>query len=100
LNFFAVRKEELPHLKDIRSRESAAEALGKVSGEPGDKFLAIRRSIQAVLLLLDNAPADLPVGRGHYGVHRSADRLSSVLKQTGDVRQQRFVAGRIRGFGP
>jgi hypothetical protein len=71
-DFVLVGKEELPHLKHIRPRESTAESSRQVLGQSGDEFFPIRGTGRTLLFPLDNESPDFPIRGGHDGVHRPA----------------------------
>lgn len=60
--------------------ESDSEALG----EPIHQFLAVTRAFLAMLLDLDDLPADEPVGVNHGRVRRARDMATRVLDNLGD----------------
>ena len=92
----AIRQVEGPHLEEVGAAEPAPEAVAKVPGELPDQLAAVVRSRRAVLLLLDDAATDSPVGRGHDRVHRPGSTPARGCDQADDICEHRVVARLLR----
>ena len=85
------REEHRTHLLEVAVPKAAAEASREVQGKTLDEPLAVSGSPTPLLLTLDDAPPNQPVGRSHQAVDRTRRGCSRRDEQRGNVVENRHV---------
>ncbi|GIW41862.1 MAG: hypothetical protein KatS3mg076_2439 [Candidatus Binatia bacterium] len=89
-----IGEVELPHLLEVLARKSPAEAAREIVRQAFDRRRPIASPRASALLVLHDAPADLPVRRRHQCVDGASGRPPGLLEKIYDPADQGFVRGR------
>ncbi len=88
-----VGQVELPHLVEISVAEAAPAAAGEVGRHLGDKLLAVAGAALPLLLVLDDAAADFPIGRRPDCVNGAGGNAAGRVQQFNNLGQDGLVVG-------